>query len=136
MYETHKTASGQVMLICQMEDSHLENMIKLLSKKMLEAKSVLTNSSNLDPVTSVLAGIQTEDIIYNAKSSMKHFHEKLQPYVMEAALRGLDVSMHLQLAYGRSEKVASYAALNMLKGITDDEDEDEDFQYGGYEYGD
>lgn len=104
MYDLHTTADGTTLLICQMEDSHLVNTISLHCRKIKNARLVIEQGSvELPTIAKVLTGnkFDYERQIVNAEATIKSSHSKLQPYVVEASLRGLNISELLQDTYGR-----------------------------------
>ena len=120
------TADGQELLICQMGDQHLTNMIKFLARRIKEAQQVLTEQVKPDPMIEVLSpGYSHKAVQDRARRQLKEAHDQIGSYVLETALRGLDVSAILQEAYGRSSSVPSSNL--MLKamentGLLDDQD--------------
>lgn len=111
MYQTHTTMNGESMLICQMENSHLINTIKVIAKVIQTSQEILQEQVKPDPLMEVLNPKYLESIKERARQELRKCHDCIQPYVMEAALRGLDVTGILQSAYGRSTAVGSYLKL-------------------------
>lgn len=106
MYDVHTTTNGDTLLICCMTDDHLMNTIRVLANKIQVAVEVLTNPQLDDPLIAVFQPKFSKASMQDrAKESLEMFHERLQPYVMEAALRGLDITPLLQGTYGRSASV-------------------------------
>ena len=128
MYKIHTTSDGDSMLICQMNDTHLQNMIRMLCKQMLEARALLDGGSiSSDPLLGILAPqFNARAVREKAEAAIRLIHETLPPYVVEASLRGIDLGHLLQAAYGRREQLPN---LQVPKPITIDrlkEDDDDD----------
>ena len=103
MYQVHITSNGDSILICQMENSHLINTIKVIAKVIQASQEILQEQVKPDPLMEVLnPKYSLQSIKERAKQELKQCHDRIQPYVMEAALRGLDVTGILQAAYGRT----------------------------------
>lgn len=101
MYEIHASTDGN-MMICQMADDHLMNEIGRLCNVMMQARLTITQAAAFqDPILRSVARIKPEDVQKEAESQIRRVHDRLQPYVMEAALRGLGISGLLQTTYGR-----------------------------------
>jgi hypothetical protein len=119
----HTTRDGKKMLIAQMDDSHLCNQINLLCQNFLEARQGIENAKSMDTVTMILSGYTDNGVIERLKETIEHYHNILQPYVFEAALRGIDVSTILQIAYGRTKGLVTLPSLNSAT-IKDEDDLD------------
>lgn len=129
MYKIHTTNEGDSMLVCQMTDSHLTNMIRLLCKQMVEARQLLDGGSlSSDPLLGILAPqFNAKAIREKAEGAIRLIHETLPPYVLEASLRGIVLGSLLQAAYGRREQLPNLSALKMLTSdICGDDDDDDD----------
>lgn len=99
----HTTKEGDQMLIASMTDDHLLNMIRLLCGSMANARMVITGTAQEDPILKVLEpGFSHAAIKTKAEETIRRGHSLIQPYVLEAALRRLDIQAHLHQAYGRS----------------------------------
>jgi hypothetical protein len=106
MYDIHTTGNGDTLLICCMTDDHLLNTIRSLSTKIQTAVEVLTSPQLDDPLIAVFQPKFSKAAMQDkAKENLEFLHERLQPYVMEAALRGLEITLLLQSTYGRSAGV-------------------------------
>ena len=104
MYDLHTTAEGQSLLICQMEDGHLFNTINLHCRSIKNARLVIEQGSvELPTIAKILTGnkFDYERQVINAEATIKSSHNKLQPYIVEASLRGFNISELLQDTYGR-----------------------------------
>lgn len=131
MYKIHTTREGDSMLVCQMTNSHLTNTIKMLCKQMKEARQLLDYSSiSCDPLLGILAPqFNAKAVREKAEGAIRLIHETLPPYVVEAALRGIDCGHLLQEAYGRCEQLPnlqSSKALTLDSCEDDDDDNDDD----------
>ena len=106
MYEIHTTRDGEQMMICCMKDSHLYNTIKLMLNRIRLCRELLFSQQADDAMVSVF---QPEHSLAaardRAKSEMQRMHQKIQPYIMEAALRGWKLGDLMSAAYGRSKSV-------------------------------
>lgn len=106
MYDIHMTQDGETLLICCMGNEHLLNTIRSFTSRIQAAVQVLTSPTLDDPLIAVFQpGYSKAAMQEKAKENVEFLHERLQPYVVEAALRGLDVTELLQKAYGRSAAV-------------------------------
>ena len=115
MYDIHTTQDGTNMLICCMSNDHLLNTIKSLTRRVQAAVELLTNPQLDDPLIAVFQPSYSKATMQErAKETLEFLHERLQPYVVEAALRGLDITSMLQSAYGRSAGVPMRSA-NLLE---------------------
>lgn len=140
MYETHTTKDGETMLICAMDDSHLFNTIRMYTNRMEAARAILQGSlHDQDPLIGIFQPqFSSASLKDQAQKSVKFCHGKLQPYVFEAALRGLNIQDLLQLAYGRSHAVG-LQSLALPQGVTLSQalsTEDESLVYWDEDYGD
>ena len=104
MLKTHTTKSGVAMRICQMEDSHLDNTIKMIVRKIEEAKLLVRSNINADSFTEALYEVDIEAISNRAKEVIPEMTEILYPYLAEAMLRGKDYSLLLQEAFERDSR--------------------------------
>ena len=128
-YEVHVTKDGKRMLIGQMESSHLLNTIKLLGKNIEEAQSVIAGSQAFDSTTQILSGFDQRELRDVAAKTLKAYHEKMQPYVFEAALRGINIASILQRAYGRVDAIPTFEFQPQLAAAFEEDDNDVDYDY-------
>lgn len=116
MFEVHETKDGDQMLIAQMSDRHLENYIKLACSKIQACVQIL--ESQVMPGSAVVAALRPEfsqkELKKKATLSIRHWHETIQPYVLEATLRGLPIKAYLQSAYGRTELMPTMKIDNFI----------------------
>ena len=107
MYETHTADNGTTTLIAQMTDAHLLNTIKAFASRLHQSRLILENRHC--PGNTLIRLLQpsfsSEAVKEKAQDAIRYYHQKLQPYVVEAALRGLDVTESLQKAYDRSAQL-------------------------------
>lgn len=106
----HMTRTGERLPIAAMTNEHLLNMIAMLCDKMAAARAAAETQSNVSAFERRLYGIadlsplDAADIV---REGMAH----LAPYVLEAALRGLDVAADLQSAIGRTGQLGGVTRL-------------------------
>ena len=105
MKNTHITADGQTMFISQMETSHLENTIKMYLKKIKECTEMINNVNITNNIDLLIAGVDNESIKEKAKNILKQSHAELWKYLIEAFIRGLDLSKYFQETFGRKEAI-------------------------------
>ena len=122
MFKRHKTEDGEI-LVAQMEDDHLVNTIRLHCRKIAQYRGVAEGNIASDVFLRVLGNLDSSSFRREAENQIRMRHSLLVEYVAEAALRGLDVSRHLQMAYGRSEAMPIHQSLSFLLQGDDDEDE-------------
>lgn len=119
MYDIHTTTGGDTLLICCMTNDHLLNTIRSLASKIQAAVEVLTSPKLDDPLIAVFQpNFSKAAMQEKAKETLEFMHERLQPYVMEAALRGLEITPLLQSTYGRSASVPMRSS-RLLEANTD-----------------
>ena len=128
MYKIHTTSDGDSMLICQMNDTHLTNMIRLLCKQMAEARQILDGGSlPCDPLLGILAPqFNAKAVREKAEGAIRLIHETLPSYVVEASLRGIVLGHLLQAAYGRREQLPQRLLPKVLTIDSGDDSEDDD----------
>jgi hypothetical protein len=106
----HTTRTGERLPIAAMTSEHLCNLIAMLCDKMAAARAAAETQSELSAFERRLYGIadlsplDAADIV---REGMAH----LAPYVLEAALRGLDVAADLQSAIGRTGQLGGVTRL-------------------------
>ena len=125
MYEIHKTAEGHEILIAEMEDSHLLNTINLFCRRIGEAVRVINLEEDVKP-DKVIAHLQPRysaaNLLAKARKELTDLDEKIAPYIVEAALRGLSVSALLQKAYQRDAQIGqSFPGFNTDKLLETEE---------------
>lgn len=139
MFETHTTKSGSTILICQMSDTRLLNTIRLYLSQIKNGRELIESSNfqGLSIMGAIRPELDIDKIKAKAKDSLKFLHNKVQPYIMEACLRGLaaEFTEDLQSAYGRSSqldltalagKLTLPGANDIIDGDGDDTDVDDD----------
>lgn len=97
---THRTATGEIMLIAEMDNKHLENTIKLILKRYDQAAKAINQVTWLT-LEMELLGIYADP--EEIKEQLQQLLEILPPYIFEAMLRGIDLSKDIQAAIGRTE---------------------------------
>ena len=109
MYETHKDSQGMEILIAEMEDSHLTNTISLLCRRIAQAISVINSDPEEQQVDKVIAHLQpkysAERIRFKAEKDLVEIDKKLSAYIVEAVVRGMNVSAVVQGAYQRNTQI-------------------------------
>lgn len=124
------------MLICQMADNHLMNVINLYAKRLKISRTIISDDVKNDPMIEALnPSFSLHALKEKAVQEIKLNHDKIQPYIIEAVLRGLAVTPILQDAYGRSTAVPNLklnisAMLEIEGEFIEDESEFRDI--GGY----
>lgn len=110
MLEQHQTRAGRVLLIAQMDDSHLGSTIKLHLRKLNEARSLAQVQFNDDPFERALYGVK-EINPEQAGEVAALIVRKMYPYLAELVLRGGDVEITdlLRDAIGRDGPLSSQA---------------------------
>ena len=108
----HTTATGETILIASMEDSHLLNAIGLFCRKMEHARAAADAPSTATEFERELYGFDSVSA-KDAAAIVRQGMALLQPYVLEAALRGLDVRADLQAAIGRTGQLGAVTRLSV-----------------------
>jgi hypothetical protein len=125
MFEIHKTNNGSQMLICQMDDEHLFNTIKLFAHNLKQARVLLENPQITNGIMKAIIGNTQADAVYQAEKAIKFSDEKLRPYIVAACYRGLDVKDILVGAYGEIPITQPL----MLKSAIFNTEDDEEFDF-------
>lgn len=104
----HRTRDDRTMLICEMDDNHLSNTISMFITNIGKAKTLLemTKNGGRDDFESALFGDYKSLSKHELKKIIKDNSDRLQYYLGEAMLRGMDFSKQLQELYGRSTSVS------------------------------
>jgi len=109
MKRVHRTKDGQDMLVSEMEDSHLVNTIKMIIKNMQAAKNIIDQELKATDSYALLNGMpDSKEARGKAKAFLKQSPQKLEMYIFELFLRGLDeskVRADLQEVMGRKDKI-------------------------------
>lgn len=122
MFETHETRDGQEMMICQMSDEHLLNTIRVYCTKIEQCVKVINGIQNIEggKLIAVLnPKYSQENMIEQATYTIKKLDKNIQPYIMEAALRGINVTELIQKAYQRKAKIATPESILIDSSITE-----------------
>lgn len=100
----HTTRDGQSMFISEMEDSHLSHTIRLILRKINEAKAILyntrTDENKLKSAIYKIPKVKEEDVM----SFIQKYTVMLSPYIMESTLRGISFTEELQSTFERTGK--------------------------------
>lgn len=108
MYETHRTTEGREMLIAEMDDSHLLNTINLFCRRLAQAIQIMNREENL-VTDKVIAHLQPRysaaNLMAKARQELTKADQKIAAYIVEATLRGLNISPLIQKAYQRNTKI-------------------------------
>ena len=108
----HTTRTGERIPIAAMTDDHLFNLIAMFCSKMAAARAAAETQVNLSPFERRLYGI--DDLSpTDAADIVREGMARLAPYVLEAALRGLDVSGELQTAIGRTGRLGGITTMGL-----------------------
>lgn len=105
---THQTKDGRVIPIASLDLSHLNNIINLYSKQLLEQRNIIDGVTDLNYTRSqqIALGITVnkEQRIAKAEERFRKLYVNVAPYIMELAIRG-QYSSVFQEAIGRSEQI-------------------------------
>ena len=107
MFQIHRTTNGEDMMIAQMSDDHLIKTIKLLCSR-IEACAKILNGIKIEGgalIGALRPEFSEEAMKKKATLLVRNLDEEIQPYVMEACLRNLNISEFLQQAYERKAKL-------------------------------
>ena len=107
MFQIHRTANGEEMMIAQMSDDHLIETIKLFCSR-IETCAKILNGIKIEGgalIRALRPEFSQEAMKEKATLLVRDLDEEIQPYVMEACLRNLNISEFLQQAYERKEKL-------------------------------
>jgi hypothetical protein len=102
----HTTRTGDRVAIAQMSDSHLFNTVRLIIRRLNEARIILENPQECSTVAKVLYGNASKQMKDQARDTIKSLYEILPHYVLELELRsGVPDSIRssLQEAIGRNQ---------------------------------
>lgn len=114
MYQEHTTKEGDVMLICEMSDGHLYNYIRMVCKKIYSVQQGLTKGQAYDPLLGAInPNFSKKNMEETGGYLIKELYEVMQPYVMEACLRQLDISNLLQTAFNRKTQKLAVSSYDM-----------------------
>lgn len=143
----HKTANGEKVLICAMEDDHLKNTIAYFLRPLADATQRLSRDLEAPKERSERAKFLYGDrpmamTAYEYGELYKESVEKIGPYLFEANVRGLDVSDLVHKAAGRTgaDAEAPRPLLSSIKGrfptpalcSGEDEGDEEEGGQGGW----
>lgn len=102
-HDQHQDASGKVLNLAGMSDTHLRNTIGLFSQTMTEATKAMDSApAELSRRAKALYGdTGTTMSPERYQKLVEGYYRKIGPYALEAALRGIDITDILQAALGR-----------------------------------
>lgn len=98
------------MLIAEMENDHLLKTIDSYCRKLKVCREVLESPNTFQGDVMIAAlspGYSAEACRERAQEMITSLHEGIQPYILEATIRGLNISEIVQEAYGRKEGIPS-----------------------------
>jgi hypothetical protein len=111
MYEEHRTHNNIKMLIGQMESSHLLNTIKGYCDKIEQCTRIIKGQPTPDNalIETFNPEFSREAVRERAQKTIRFLHQRIQPYVLTAVMRGLgtSVSPHLTRAYQCSGRLST-----------------------------
>lgn len=112
MLERHFTRDGNQMLIAEMDDNHLQNLVKLKIAQLGKLQGQMAENPKMSEFQARLYGVETVDVEKAARES-RRIIEGLYPYLAELYLRNLtDLVAPLRRVVGRSgQLVTGLAAL-------------------------
>ncbi|MBW4687749.1 MAG: hypothetical protein KME40_22230 [Komarekiella atlantica HA4396-MV6] len=134
MFETHTSKDGITVLICQMDDRHLSNTVKAYCREIEKCRKVVTQPSAENQMIAIFnSNYSQANIKEQVVNQLKIYHERLQPYLGEALLRGLNLSNELKIAYGRTGQIknAFGITLELVEG-DNDHDYKDDYSHPGH----
>lgn len=85
-----------------METSHLENTIRMYLKNIKECTDMVSNVNIQNNIDLLIGGVDNESVKERAKQILKQAYSELWKYLIEAYIRGLDLSKDFQETFGRS----------------------------------
>lgn len=99
---THETKDGRILMIANMESSHLKNTVKMLLRNINEAKEALNgmNGSNVK-VFGALYGQKTQGLEQRMLNQIEKNRQLLPDYIMECMIRGIDFREELAKTFDR-----------------------------------
>jgi hypothetical protein len=125
MYETHVDATGNSCLIPELRESHLLNIIKGYCEHIKACGILLENKALVEPNNAVTQAlkpkrISRKEVEAQAEKKLNFLNDRIQPYVLEAAIRnlGVNIAPFLQVAYGRTQAAEPLSsAIAIITGI-------------------
>jgi hypothetical protein len=131
MLEEHYTREGNKMLVAEMEDSHLQNLVKLRIAQLGKLQSQMSENPAMSEFQSRLYGVETVDVKAAARES-RNIIKGLYPYLAELYLRGLtDLVEPLRKVIGRDSQLV-VGGLFLPANVADNESLDIDQILGNF----
>lgn len=132
MLEEHYTREGNKMLIAEMDDNHLQNLVKLKIAQLGKLQSQMSENPTMSEFQSRLYGVETVDVKAAARES-RNIIKSLYPYLAELYLRGLtDLIEPLRKVIGRNGQLV-VGGLLLPAHVDDNEKIDIDQILGSFE---
>jgi hypothetical protein len=100
---THLTADGRKLTLCEMSDTHLQNVINLTLNNAEALKNMVKSGEGAESITEILHGVSRKQQIALAKQKLREIYERLPHYIMEASMRGMDFSLRLRETFEREK---------------------------------
>lgn len=109
LFSEHRTGTGEMVHIYQMNDGHLANTIRMIFRAVNDVLERGSSLEGVDPVYDALYGEKTysaEEVAYHLKGHVG----QLQPYLLEAGVRNVNhewdwAFKELRTALGRNTRV-------------------------------
>ena len=114
--QVHTTQDGTKMLIAEMETDHLFRTLDSYCRKLKVCREVLENPNGFSGDVMIQAlqpGYSPEACRERAQDLIVDLHEKVQPYILEAVIRGMNINEIVQDAYGRKAGIPSQINMAM-----------------------
>jgi hypothetical protein len=99
---THQTSDGKIILIANLEDSHLKNIVNLHIIRIKQAKEILSQGATFK-IQEALLNHSSSNLEAKMLKQIKVAAAALPAYIMECAIRGIDYSKELQNAFDRTK---------------------------------
>lgn len=130
MYAIHKTSDGRTMFISEMEDSHLLNTINYILREIDSIKKAYLLKQDPNLVFYKLLSTRSRCLSEEALGERLSYRiEALYPYVLEASLRGLNISSNLQETFKRTSKEEGFSGMLLEQEEEEEDDEEIDARY-------
>jgi hypothetical protein len=125
MFDKHKTQGGVTLMICEMDDQHLINTIKIILRKINAINLFSMSENNIDDYEMELYEYPKVNKKDAAKLTKKA-SLALAPYILELCLRGLpnEITIDLQKTFNRTKQFIRKHNIPLL--LNDKQHDDED----------